>query len=307
MRKGLRTFILMFMSFFVAYTAAAETRIRLSGEEHITLNLSSAENDNPVFERYCVWLEQAEQLEREWSVKLQMPDGGMVLKPSGHGSTDVPFEFQVQQQTGGPISEVRPESLVAEGSALTSHCRNETGAFLIRVLPTKSFELIPGGTYRQNLKLKLNVQGLDPVLTEIPVTLRVAHQVAASLSHSELTLPRFDGQQSPVAVADLCLFRNGGGQYVVRLQGEGEGSSFALKRSRGNNETLPYNVHWRSGGQIGESLQPGQASRLYSGSSFRDCRGGSNASLQITVPAEEAQKAMSGHYQDSLRITVQAR
>ena len=282
-----------------SWSVLAETgRIRLVGDERVVLTSVGDSRSS----EYCIWYEQAETLQTDWKVELITPDGGLQLKALRRNSFTVPFDLNVQPRAGAPFTRVHPETVLAKGSKLVSHCSPENASFRLNVQPSIAPELVPGGVYHQRLQLRLTAEGFSPVTSDIHLYLRVREQVRATVLGS-IHLPDFDGRSEPVGETRLCLFRNGGGEYAVRFQGDGERGQYLLR----GNGSLRYTAAWQSGSQPEEWLGVGERSRAYRGSSFPDCRGGHNASVRVAVPVSEAQKAISGRYQGRLRIIVQAR
>ncbi len=283
---------------------ADEPDVHLSGDERIMLLPIRGGAEFSGTANYCVWLKQQTTENRSWRVKLLMPDGGMLLRPAGHRASPVPFEILVQRHVGAPFSRVRTEEVMLSGDRLVSHCGTDGSSFQLMVQPTMATELIAGGSYQQRLRMALLVDGMESQIIEVPLVLQVRELISATLNESSLSLPTFDGRTTPVGSVGLCLFRNGGGDYAVRLQGDGERGQFQLMKGQ---VAIAYQPHWQINGQPWESPQPGQQSRTYQGSTFRDCRGADNATVHVVIPLEEARKAASGRYRGRLRIIVQAR
>ncbi len=294
------------------FAKADEPVVQLSGDERITLGVSpgaaffsntfSAKESVIGTGQYCVRLAQAETMEQPWQVRLFVPEQGFVLRPSGHNAPPIPFEVRVKSSPTATPQSITKESVISRGETLVSHCGNGNNLFHIAIQPTRPLTLIKAGYYRQRLRLQLTAGALTPVNLDIQVVVEVPELVKASLENNTLYLPPFDGRNTPTGSSNLCLFRNGGGRYSVSLRGDGPFGQFNLQGTG----LLAYQVFWQSSNTPWESLQPGQQSLTYTGSSFRDCQGGHNATVHIQVPVLEAQKASSGRYQGRLKITVRA-
>ncbi len=296
----------------VYFARADDSLIRLSGDERIVVggtaiprflaNAFAPKESLIGSGQYCVSLAQAEPLQQPWQVRLFVPEQGFVLRPSGHSAPVIPFDVRVKATPTATSQHITKESVISRGESLVSHCGNGSNLFHITIQPTRPLSLIKAGHYRQRLRLQLTAGTLAPVNLDIPIVLEVPELVQATLEQATLSLPPFDGRTVPAGFSHLCLFRNGGGRYSVAVRGDGALGQFTLQGTG----LLSYQVFWQTLNSPMESLQPGQQSQTYAGSSFRDCQGGHNATVHIQVPVHEAQKASSGRYQGRLKITVRA-
>ena len=308
-RNGMRFLIISLLLPVMALPAAASQSVaalRLTGDQRITLPISLESlytgSEQTGIGNYCVRLEQAESRQQNWQVHLLSPEGGYVLRPLDHNGPPLPIEISVQDKLNAPAKPVRHEQIIYQGTTLTGHCGHRDNRFRITIKPTQSLVLLKGGRYQQRLRLQLTSKDIFPVNLDILLVLNMPELASAKVEKRTISLPPFDGRTPPVATTSLCLFRNGGGQYTVRLRGDGPNDQFLLKGV----DLLEYQVFWQADNRTRESLSPGRFSNVYSGSAFRDCRGRYNAALQVELPVNEAEKAHSGNYQGSLRITVQA-
>lgn len=298
-----------FLIFFCLVSRFASGGLILHGDRIVEL-LDMASGGGGA---YCLWLNASEseilrETSTDWQIKLLTPAGGMVFKATGQPSVRIPYELFVQLSPGSPYQRVRPNDNIAQGRRLSGHCEPGLSSFLLQVQPLGEPNLVPGGLYQATLPVEITASNGEKQAIDLVLRLHVPERVSARVLEN-IVLPRFEGASAPSGEARVCLFRNGGGNYSVRLQGDGANGAFVLNKkvSIDGRKELPFFVTWQGGRFPAVSLEPGESSRVYGGSPHQDCQGAANALVQVTLPAQEAQRAGSGSYQGRLKIIVQAR
>ncbi|WP_281647244.1 hypothetical protein [Parendozoicomonas sp. Alg238-R29] len=291
--------LLPFLGFIVLFSGKAlASGLVFSGDRSVEL-ISIEEGGGG---QYCIWQESAGSRAVDWHLKLLVPPGGMQLGSSNHPSISIPFDVRVQSAPGSPFRRIRSNETLIQGSRLSSYCEPGSSSFQLHIQPLGEPNLIPGGNYHQRLPVRLIASGGVIQDLELDLRLTVPERVGARVLDS-IQLPRFDGTSASSGEARVCLFRNGGGNYSVRLRGDGANGEFVLQ----GRKELNFAANWRGAGMPAEIMEPGKISRIYPGSSHPDCLGGFNGQVEVSLPAHEAQRATSGRYQGRLRIIIQAR
>lgn len=299
----------LFPALFCFASMSASGGLILNGDR--TLELSDISSGGGA--SYCLWLDNSErsgarQVPVHWQIRLLTPAGGLAFRAVSQHSIKIPYELFVQSSPGSPFQRIRPNENIAQGNRISGHCEPGQSSFLLQVQPLGEPSLIPGGLYRASLPIEITTSDGERQSVDLVLRLSVPEQVAARVLDN-IVLPKFDGSSPPSGETRVCLFRNGGGNYSVRLQGDGANGAFVLNKNvtvNGRVE-LPFSVKWQAGNLPSASLEPGENSRVYGGSTHRDCQGSSNAVVQVALPVNEAQGAASGSYQGRLKIIVQAR
>ena len=257
----------LIVSFLLASTLAgrfAFGRLILNGDR--TIKLLSLEQGGSG--SYCLWLNSSDAQALagksvDWQIKLRTPSKSLSLTSSHKTSVSIPFELLVQAKPGAPFQRIRENHTLIQGRNLSSHCEPERSSFVLQVQPLVETGLIPGGYYREILPLEITTSEGNRQSLDFELRLKVPERVSARVL-DRIDLPRFDGVSPPSGEARVCLFRNGGGQYSVRLQGDGANGAFVLKRkvAADIHRELPFEVKWKGGSLPAVAMTPGENSQV---------------------------------------------
>jgi len=120
-----------------------------------------------------------------------------------------------------------------------------------------------------------------------------------------LLLGTWTGSGNREASTDLCAYNSDSENYRITARGAGTGNAFILEQNTGPGE-VPYLVHFRRIGGAYVQLTT-NSSQAFSGAHTTDenCSGVNNATLRITVQAEDLSTAMAGSYSSNITILME--
>lgn len=114
---------------------------------------------------------------------------------------------------------------------------------------------------------------------------------------NNIGLGSWDGSGDVTDEDGVCVFNDGGPNYLITASGSGGGGSFELSNG---SESIDYEVRFK-----GTSISANN-SHSFSGADEIDdsCGGGTNATVRITVPESELLDAHKGSYSGTLNLQV---
>lgn len=108
------------------------------------------------------------------------------------------------------------------------------------------------------------------------------------------------------SIRDFCVFRNGSGGFSINSSGSN--NSGGRFRVSSGSSGIPYQIEFSDGGAW-YAATPGttlnESVTGFAGGSVRDCGGGTNHRMRVTMLEADLASSPSGNYSDTVTISVQ--
>jgi len=196
----------------------------------------------------------------------------------------VPATFTVREQTGART------------------CTGTNNARLIATAASTDILAAPPGEFQGLFRLTArDVPPANELSRDFSIRLRLAELIRISGLDS-IDLGAFDGVQDRRGVDDFCVYSNGlTGRYTVTGTGQGAAGAF---RVQSGTASLPFVVEYDDGAGLLPMTPNLPLAKLNAVSTSIDCVGGNNASIRVSIAADDMQQAPPGVYTGEIILLV---
>jgi len=119
---------------------------------------------------------------------------------------------------------------------------------------------------------------------------------------NDLTLGSWPGSGDVEDTDNVCVFNDGGPNYLITASGSGGGGAFTLS-SGGNSVAYVFQFQGSSGGFT--TLSPNSSQGFSSADQLSStCSGGTNASMRVRVTESTLLGAKKGSYSGTVNVQV---
>lgn len=184
------------------------------------------------------------------------------------------------------------------------NCRQSDANATIRIdISAATLASASAGTYSGTFRIDALQYGGDNlyIYQSFSVTLPELVQIT---DLDNIDLGGFDGVNDLIEGDEICIFRNGFGNFRIKASGgPSDVDAFLLSNGAGQ---IPYQVAFKGDGMASfVSLAEGEWLAGSNGHGSQDCGGGTNASVQVTALAADMATATPGTYTGTLYLTVE--
>lgn len=316
-KVGLRFTALIFCQLLGQHLHA---EVSISGLNNITINSwVGTSGDLQGFDNYCVtscgsglfaWLNGCESAQ-PYDVMASGPingSGEFVLTNSQNSTQKLSVVLEWKNNpTASSIqlrNNVRSPSVPGAMNCGQADAQNSV---TIRILQS-SLSSATAGTYTGTFSIDMCRQKfLIGNECHVPVSFSVTLPKLIQVTKLQnFTFGAWSGSGNVQAARNFCIFRNGSGGFSITASGSNNGGG-QFRLSSGSS-LIPYRIEFSGSGSWFEAT-PGSAltgsTTGFKGHSIRDCNGGTNHSMRVTIPAANLAAAPSGNYADTVTIYVQ--
>jgi len=216
--------------------------------------------------------------------------------------------------TGGNFVTLRPQETSGDVTGRqdgASDCSQPEALATIRIdISATTLATAQAGTYSGTFQIDVwqftgNGSGRypssGPIYQSFSVTIPELVQIT---NLDDIDLGSFDGVNDLTQGDDICIFRNGFGDFRIKASG-GSGTADAFLLSNGAGQ-IPYQVALKDDAMASfVTVAAGQWLGGLNGHGSQNCGGGTNASFQVTALASDMMTATSGTYSGTLYLTVE--
>ncbi|MFC6634821.1 hypothetical protein [Microbulbifer taiwanensis] len=241
-------------------------------------------------------------------------DGDFALENGSGEQLKVSLSWR-GNSTGGSFVTLRPNETSGDVTSRQNgavRCNDSDAAATIRIdISAATLASASAGTYAATFRIDAwqfdddgsRYPSSGPIYQSFTVTLPELVQIT---NLDNIDLGSFDGVSDIIEGDDICIFRNGFGNFRIKANGgPGDGDPFLL--SNGTSQ-IPYQVALKDD-SMPDPISVTEAQWLggLMGHGSKDCGGGNNtnASVQVTTLASDMATATSGSYLGTLYLTVE--
>lgn len=287
------------LSSLVLSAIAQESTFRALGlEQPVQIEWDGNHTELKHSTRLCLDIDDASQHTEQYSLKLidlNAEQGRFVARNDAHS---IPLRISLYNPRSTETLLPGRNSSLLERAAL---CKN-SGRNLLLQVTAYQLERAPAGTYHANIQLVANNDSYSLMADHL---LRITITIPELISihgDKEIELTGLSGLRSE---AGLCVYRNGGGIYSVKIEGSSTSGQFELqKEGKRPTAPLPYSVNIKSISGTYLSASSGSTIHNLPASKTSQCNEGNNLKVQVIISDDSAKKAEAGIYQGLLKVTV---